>query len=241
MGTVRGFFLFGSGDSRDYRIGIERCPTYPVAQRVVEKTTVPGRSGDLVFDTGAYANVVQDYEIYFNAKRLGLSPTAGWLAQWLLSGQGYQRLEDSYRPDSYRMALFTGPVDIDNWMNLYGRATLQFDCQPQRWLKSGERPTALTSGSVLHNIGMTALPLLELTGTGAGTLLVGSVTVSISEIGGALTIDSATQNAYSGTLNKNGVLTLNNGRFPSLPPGDTPITWSGGITAVTCTPRWWTL
>lgn len=238
---VRGYFVFAGQNSRDYKIGIEQCPVYPVAQRVVEKTTIPGRSGDVVFDTGAFSNVTQNYEIYFNGKFPGMSRAAGWLAQWLLSGQGYQRLEDSYRPDSYRMALFTGPVDIENWMNLYGRCTLEFDCQPQRWLKSGERATQLQKGTVLHNTGMEALPLLQVTGSGAGVLSVGDVTVNISNIGGTLAIDSATQDAYSGTVNKNGVVTLVNGRFPSLPPGDTGITWSGGITAVTCTPRWWTL
>ena len=94
---------------------------------------------------------------------------------------------------------------------------------------------------MLHNTGMEALPLLQVTGSGAGVLSVGDITVNISNIGDTLTIDSATQDAYSGTVNKNSVVTLVNGRFPSLPQGDTAITWSGGITAVTCTPRWWTL
>lgn len=29
--------------------------------------------------------------------------------------------------------------------------------------------------------------------------------------------------------------------FPELPEGKTQITWTGGITAVEVTPRWWTL
>lgn len=237
---MRGYFLFGSGDSRDYKIGIERCPTYPVAQRVVEKTTVPGRSGDLVFDTGAYANVVQEYEIYFNAKQMGLSPTAGWLAQWLLSGQGYQRLEDSYRPDSYRMALFTGPLDIDNWMNLYGRVTLEFDCQPQRWLKNGQLPVDIQSGQSLINTWQPAKPLIQVTGTGDGTLVVGGSTISISDMTGTITLDSETEDAYSGTENLNDNVQVNGG-YPILQNGETAVSFSGGITAVQITPRWWSL
>lgn len=237
---MRGYFIFASKDSRDYRIGIEKCPTYPVAQRVIEKTTVSGRSGDLVFDTGAYANVTQEYEIYFNAKQMGLSPTAGCLAQWLQSGRGYQRLEDNYRPDSYRMALFTGPLDINNWMNLYGRATLQFDCQPQRWLKLGEQAISITSGQTIYNPGMPSEPLIEVVGN--GTLNIGKYTITVKDITGTgpVSIDSEAKDAWQGMNNANGNVQLENHQYPIIQSGEVEITYTG-FTSVSITPRWWTL
>lgn len=231
---------FAGRCSLDFGLHISGEGTFSSPALEYETVDIPGRPGSLVLSGGfrlknvsvTYPGfILSDFKRNMDALRL-----------WLFSQRGYQRLEDDYNPETYRMAMYAGPVEpTPRFLNSSGEVELTFDCQPQRWLKSGERPTALTSGAVLHNIGMTALPLLELTGTGAGTLSVGSVTVSISEIGGALTIDSATQNAYSGTLNKNGVLTLNNGAFPSLPPGDTPITFSGGITSCKITPRWWTV
>lgn len=237
---VRGYFIFSGQNSRDYKIGIEQCPVYPVAQRVVEKTTIPGRSGEVVFDSGAFSNVTQTYEIYFNAKFQGMSMAAGYLAQWLHSGLGYQRLEDSYRPDSYRMAMFTGPIDIDNWMNLYGRCTIEFDCKPQRFLKSGEFPIKIQSGQSLYNAWQPALPLIQITGTGDGQLVVGKSTVNITGMTGNLMLDSEVQNAYDGTTNKNNSISISGG-FPVLEHGESLISYSGGITAVNITPRWWML
>lgn len=62
-------------------------------------------------------------------------------------------------------------------------------------------------------------------------------TVSINKV----TLDSELQDAYDGTVNKNSSIILNGGEFPSLEPGDNDITFSGGVTEVEITPRWWTV
>lgn len=235
------YFIFNGHWSTEFKIGIEQCRSYPTAARSVERQTIPGRAGELLRETGTYSNVTQSYEIYFNGKAGGMTAAAAKITQWLMSARGYRRLEDSYEPDCYRMANFAGSLDIENWMNLYGRVVLQFDCMPQRWLKSGEVPIAITAqGQSLPNQWQPAMPLIQLTGTGSGELSVGSSTISITGIDGSLTIDSEMQNAYNGTINKNNTITVSGG-FPVLPTGNTPITWSGGITGVKITPRWWRL
>lgn len=235
------YFIFNGHRSTEFKIGIEQCRSYPTAARSVERQTIPGRAGELLRETGTYSNVTQSYEIYFNGKAGGMTAAAAKITQWLMSARGYRRLEDSYEPDCYRMANFAGSLDIENWMNLYGRVVLQFDCMPQRWLKSGEVPIAITAqGQSLPNQWQPAMPLIQLTGTGSGELSVGSSTISITGIDGSLTIDSETQNAYDGTTNKNNTITVSGG-FPVLGTGNTPVTWSGGITAIKITPRWWRL
>ena len=235
------YFIFNGHRSTEFKIGIEQCRSYPTAARSVGRQTIPGRAGELLRETGTYSNVTQSYEIYFNGKAGGMTAAAAKITQWLMSARGYRRLEDSYEPDCYRMANFAGSLDIENWMNLYGRVVLQFDCMPQRWLKSGEVPIAITAqGQSLPNQWQPAMPLIQLIGTGSGELSVGSSTISITGIDGSLTIDSETQNAYNGTINKNNTITVSGG-FPVLDTGDTPITWSGGITAIKITPRWWRL
>ena len=169
-----------------------------------------------------------------------MTAAASKIVQWLMSSRGYCRLEDSYEPDCYRMASYAGPFDAANWMNLYGRATIEFDCMPQRWLKSGETPVSITSGQTLQNDWQPALPLIQLTGTGDGELTVGGSTITIAGVEGGLTIDSDTQNAYDGTTNKNSIITVSGG-FPVLAFGETIVAFSGGITAVQITPRWWRL
>ena len=52
-------------------------------------------------------------------------------------------------------------------------------------------------------------------------------------------LNCETHNAYnaSGFCNE----TILSDDFPELPEGKTQIAWTGGITAVEVTPRWWTL
>lgn len=235
------YFIFDGKNSLDYKIGIDKCPASNHAARVVEKISVPGRSGDLIRDTGAFSNVTQPYEIWFKAKTCGTTVAARNIASWLLSGNGYKRLEDSYDPDVFRIALFSGPFDVENWMLLYGRATIEFDCKPQRYFKSGEYPISIISGQVINNIWNDALPLIEITGNGDGEIVIGTVTTSITGMDGGIILDSETQNAYYGTLNKNNNVIISGADFPYLPNGDTAIMWSGGITGVKITPRWWTI
>lgn len=234
------YFFFNGARSIDKGLTIEYCPSVGTGQRVVEKISVPGRSGDLVIDTGAYGNYIQPYEIWFKDKLRGTTRAARDIAQWLLSGIGYMRLEDTYDPEVFRLAMFTGPFDVENWMLTHGRATLEFDCQPQRWLKTGQRPVAVQSGQSLINTWQPAKPLIQVTGTGDGTLVVGGSTISISEMTGAITLDSETEDAYSGTENLNNNVQVNGG-YPILQNGETAVSFSGGITAVQITPRWWSL
>lgn len=187
-----------------------------------------------------YGNYTQSYEIWFKDKLRGTTRAARDIAQWLLSGIGYMRMEDTYDPEVFRLAMFIGPFDVENWMLTHGRATLEFDCQPQRWLKNGQLPVDVQSGQILINAWQPAKPLIQVTGTGDGTLVAGGSTISISNMTGAITLDSETEDAYSGTENLNNNVQVNGG-YPILQNGETAVSFSGGITAVQITPRWWSL
>lgn len=237
---VKSYFYYNGARSIDKGLTVEQCPSFVTGQRSVEKITVPGRSGELVIDTGAYGNYTQPYEIWFKDKRRGTTRAARDIAQWLLSGTGYLRLEDTYDPEVFRLAMFTGPLDVENWMLMAGRATLEFDCQPQRWLKDGQNPISVESGQRLLNAWQPALPLIQVTGTGEGSLTVGGSTFTISDMPGGITLDSETQDAFFGTQNLNNNVQVNGG-YPVLQAGETAVSFSGGITAVKITPRWWSL
>ena len=238
---MKSHFLYGGASSLDYALTIEEYPQYNTAERVIERYQVPGRSGDLIFDTGAYRNVSQSYSVYLKADPLNTHQAARLAAEWLQAPGGYRRLEDSYDPEIYRMALFTGPADVSNWFAKYGRATLEFDCMPQRFLKSGEYPVTIENGGHLFNPGKEALPLIFISGSGSGSITIGNYGIQIAAIPAAgIYLDCDIQNAYSGENNENDQVTLSNG-FPVLPPGDTKIGWSGGITGMEITPRWWKL
>ena len=233
------YFVFAGHLSLDYKIGVEHCPSYPAGQRRTTKATIPGRDGEEVQDEGTYGNVTQPYEVWFNGVPFGgFNAGAARIANWLLGPGGYQKLEDSYDPETYRMALFTGPMDITNWMLRRGRATLEFDCKPQRWIKHGQKPIEVTSGQVLYNSWRTAKPLLQVTGN--GTLSIGGQTITIKDTSGEITIDCDVQDAWQGISNRNGNIEVENHVWATLPPGETEILYTG-LTAVKITPRWWRL
>lgn len=166
-----GVITFNGISSDTFEMNIERCPDYPVPERVVEKISVMGRNGDLLFDTGAYANVEQRYVVYFNGKASSFQARSREIANWLFGTKGYCRLEDSYDTTVYRMACISDKTDFSNFMNYMGRATLVFNCKPQRFLKSGEAEinildTGTPAAYTYNNQYMPSKPLFKLTGNG---------------------------------------------------------------------------
>lgn len=238
------YFSFGAHSTLDFDMHIEKIPTVKSAKRKRTTVSVPGRNGDLHYSEDAYSNYTQPYECYFH----GDVPTpeqAHTIKAWLMASQGYLRLEDSYDPQHYRMATFIGPVDVANHINEFGRCTVSFDCAPQCFLKSGERPIVASLGMYLHNpTAFPSLPLITVYGSGGGVLIAGNTTVNIKELTDQITLDCEVEDAYrilaDGTReNKNSC--IHAPKFPALPPGDSQIVFTGGITGVTIVPRWWEL
>lgn len=218
---------------------VERFPNQPGPSRRYEAVQVPGRNGDLLIDSGAYNNYTQNYEVYFNAEQYKTPSGARAVREWLQKPIGYQRLEDSYDPEYFRMAYYSGPTEIENVMNLFGRSTISFICKPQRWRKDGQIPVLYSSSVTLYNELFPALPLIKVSGNGAGNLYVGAYTVQISELDEYVMLDSELQDAYKDTQNKNS--TISAAAFPVLEPGENTISWDGDVTGVEITPRWWTI
>lgn len=229
------WFNYISGD--DVHVVVERYPDIIMPLRKSEKRSVPGRNGDLLIQQDAFENVMQRYEIYISAEVPRLTPVAHKVAEWLCV-KGYRRLEDSYWKDTFRLATFTGGVDIANILNRFGRATIEFDCKPQRFYKFGDFFQTVTNGQALHNPSpFTAKPVIVVKGSGSGTISDGTHTLTLSDCNN-MTVDCDIMQIYQGTTNKNSV---GSGAFLELPEGDTTLTWTGGITAVELKPRWWTI
>ena len=234
--------IFWAGrSSDDVHVVVERYPSVELAGRKLDTQSVPGRNGDLLFPQNAYQNYVQAYEIYVSAERIRLPRAMREVANWLCGPAGYQKLEDSYDVETYRRAYFAGPLDVESILHRFGRATIEFNCQPQRFLRAGDVSVQAAQGQALLNpTAFAALPLITVTGTGAGTLTVGDVTVTINSMPrGVIVLDSDTQNAYYGAFNLNS--TISAPEFPTLLAGESAVRWTGGITSVEIIPRWWTL
>lgn len=236
-----GEITFNNRSSKEIGLEVEIFPSYQAPRRSYEKVHIPGRNGDLLIDDGSWENTVRTYSVSIGSYERSYYEMMIKVSEWLHSTNTYARLEDSYEPDYYRMAAYLEEIEFNNIYDHGGRATISFECKPQRFLKVGEEPILITNPAVLLNpTNYPSLPVCHIYGKGTGVLNVGGNAITISDIGDEMIIDSDLQDAYFGTTNKNSKISIPNG-FPELGVGSTTIGYSGGITKVEVTPRWYTL
>lgn len=237
---MKHILTFDGKNMADFGVHISGEDTWKKPAADYEQVSIPGKNGDLLFSNNRYKNVeikypcgiIKDFDRDFSA-----------MADFLLSHTGYRRLEDSYHPDCFRMAYFSGELDPDmTRRNREGQFDLVFTAKPQRFLKKGEQVNTLTSNGSLYNpTPFDAKPLIRVYGT--GQLGVGSVTVTIRQAAVYTDLDCELEDAYkdNASNNCNGNIGLSGGSFPVLKPGNTGISLGTGITKVEVTPRWWRL
>ena len=230
-------FAYDGKSSREFGIIINEHTGYNSPERDFTTVEVPGMNGDLTLDNGRYKNVIITYKCGIAN---GFAAQISALRAWLCSNIGYHRLEDSYHPDYYRIARISGTMEPTSFARARaGQFDIQFDCKPQRFLKSGEEIYTFTgTGKIVNPTLYNALPLIRAYGT--GTLSIGSTTITISLANTYTDIDCAIQDAYKEATNCNGNIVLNSGNFPVLKPGENGISLSG-ISRIELTPRWWTI
>ena len=234
------YFIFGGYDCRTNNVMISGSGSFGSPVRAYESIQVPGRSGDILMPEKRLENtqvtypafIMRDFENNFAA-----------LKGELLSRIGYQRLEDSYHPDEFRLAYYAGAVSPTMQRNLRsGEFKIVFDCKPQRFLKEGEFPFAFTAdGEIANPTHFAGKPLIRV--EGAGELTIGDITLTItaSQYSTYIDIDCETCEAYGTGLNLNANVSSDSIDFPSLKAGITGVELGTGITKVQITPRWYRL
>jgi len=232
--------IWAGVSSNDIGAIVEYYPSLPRPERIIDSVQIPGRNGELIFDSGAFANYVQQYDIIIIAPKGRIAEYANYVAAWLYGPTGYNKLHDSYDPDHYRMAHYSGQTDISTELRRVGRSTVEFTCKPQRFRIDGDATVTFESAGILYNPEkFDALPIITVYGSGSGAISVAGTSVTLSAIDGYVTLDCDLQDAYKGLENKNA--TISAPTFPTLPPGGSAVSFSGGVTKIEVIPRWWTI
>ena len=241
-------FIYNGMNSADYGLRISGEDTWTRPQPDVTRISVPGRNGDLIqlgnryqnLDITYHCGIVRDLKTNFDAFNAAL-----------LSSPGYHRLEDSYHPDYFRMAVFESALDPDiKGRGIQAEVDIKFNCKPQLFLKSGEVEIAVENGAVLYNpTPYDALPILRFHFTNSwdgGSITINGVTISTVD-GYSSTdfiMDCERQDIYlkSTKANKNNAFVLSDGEFFRLKPGRNVITFNKlASSKLHITPNWWTL
>ena len=186
-----GIVVFNGISSQDLHIQVQTEPSYDFPEKDYEVTHVPGRNGDIVIDQGSWQNVSRKYNLAMDAGKISYTEVASKLVQWLHSASGYARLEDSYEPDFYRMAMYKDSGSISNIFNKAGQIEVEFTCKPQRYFKSGEAADIFVASSEYRNpTDFPAKPLVKIHGSGSGVVGIGTYTVTINDIIDGMIVDS---------------------------------------------------
>ena len=246
---MRHEFIYNGMNSFDYGLHTSGEDTWTRPQPDITRIQVPGRNGDLIqlgnrfqnVDITYHCGIIRDLAMNFDAFNAKL-----------LTDPGYHRLEDSYHPEYFRMAVFESALDPDvKGRAVNGEVDIKFNCKPQMYLKSGEKEVYVRSTSiVLYNpTKYPAYPLIRFTpssSTGDGYIQIGDNVMSWSDIGAgqvnSTIADCERQDIYgeAGRSNRNNYYTLESGEFFTLMPGRNVVR-SSRVASLYITPRWWTV
>lgn len=183
---ITNYIEFGGVKSSDYGIYVSGEGTFNAPERDVELIEIPGRNGEFSLDKGRFKNITVTYPVFnYETNLTDFRTRLRDFCNALKSKIGYQRLEDTFHPDEYRMATFVDMIDINPVMyNTASTFKLVFDCKPQRFLKSGELPVTITSGNTLTNPTLfESSPLLMARGYGDISFNDRTVTINNTVVG----------------------------------------------------------
>lgn len=223
-GNVFKHLIFGGVSSADYGIYITGEAVYNAPTRAVEMVSVPGRNGDVPIDMGHWNNIEVTYTAgTFATTQAEFAEAVSNFRNAILPLLGYQRLEDTYNPNEYRLGIFTAGLDIEpSSKSKAGEFQITFNCKPQRWLKSGASEITIADGDTLTNpTGYDSSPLLDIEGVGDinigdQTIYITDETVGEVELSNPISVDkfAVSGRPYTDTIDMSSTM-------PLLASGDT--------------------
>lgn len=207
-------FIYNGKSSRDFGILIsERPNVYGAPAADVEAVSVPGRSGDLLFDNKRYENYEIEYQCAVMAAFDELPDKMRKIRNWLNADRGYNELRDTYTQGYFRKAAFMSAIE-DSTTKKLCEFSVRFNCCPFMFADSGKSKIAVTAAKSTDTVtkimtnpeSLAARPIIHIKKYDIKAM---SVTISgideseyykVIEItgGGELNIDTENQYCYDG-------------------------------------------
>lgn len=233
IGSANAWFEYAGHKNTEYGLEMLSMPTRPHPARKGDLIDIPGRSGKLFMDEGAYDRVLVSVRVI--AVDGNMDAVNGWL-----SGRGMLRFGDD--PNRAYNAAVTKEFSVSNRNSrLRGQEfTVVFDCSPFRYVYPEEPALEVAaSGDIITNPGTVfSQPEITVTGSGDVSLVVNGYLVEARNLTDGAVIDCELMETFtldrSASLNSSFVMD----EFPVLQPGGNVVTWTGSVTKVEITPRW---
>lgn len=211
-------FTFNGVRAADYGIYVTDVNVFNSAARDVEYIEIPGRDGTFALDRGRFKNISVVYKCAMTQDTDEDFATAiSEFRNAIASTKGYKRLEDDIHTDEYRMGVFSKGLEAPTLNTKTAAFDVEFNCQPQRFLKSGETAVSVENGGTITNPTLfESRPLLHLWGYGALHMIAGDddsqIVINNDEYGAVLLTNKVTKtsNQVHEFFDKSATALLNN-------------------------------
>ena len=124
------FYLDGI-DARSAGIQLQAPIEFSEAVPISKAQTIPGRNGDLIWETGSYENRSGSAPCFCLQKDVEKAISSA--GRFLMGKKGYRRLETSDDPDHYWMARVENSPQITMRLRTLAPFEISIDCKHQRF------------------------------------------------------------------------------------------------------------
>lgn len=235
--TGAAWFSFKGKKSDAMKVFMLELPVRPAPVESGKREDVPGVSGGLWVPEGGYGRINVSVKL-----EAGDGADMDAVNAWL-SGEGDLVFGDE--PNRAYRARITKSADRSCTRRRLNRSWKQgFDCEPFRYLHPEMNAIEISaSGTKISNPGTVgAQPLIRVSGSGDGALMIGGATMLLSGMSAPVYLDCEAKMAFTGegTASSPRVLATQHvtGEWIEIAPGESYVTFTGGITGVRIAPRW---
>lgn len=220
--------IFNGINNKDMDLKVVSLPPIQDSTKSTNDADIDGMDGTLT-EFNKYTSDTKSVECDYKDESCDPDKIVSWL-------RGSGKVVFGNRPDRYYNAEINNVVPLSQIIeNQMYNFIVQFKCQPFGYLHEGQKKITLTSGTTLLNnkVDYYSLPVITIYGTGSCTFTINGRTLTITEIGGSITIDSTIESCYNGKDN------MISGDYPYLDVSKNIISWSGSnVTKVEIITNW---
>lgn len=228
-------FIYNNINSLDLGISIKSMRRGTLADKRIEKLTLPGYHGTLYQDDEIYETYPLDLECTIK-KSFDLSSIRK-LKELFKSRVGELIL--SVNPESIHQVRIVSTIDFNKFISQSaGTFLLSFEVHPFAYLKSGREWIALSNNKILENLGnFYSEPVFKITGTGSCYLSINNKKMNFKNVNKPFYLDVRLEDLYGENKeNLNSFMDIESD-FVGFQEGDNKITISG-ISKIEVQPNW---
>lgn len=231
-------FTWNGQSSDDFGIAVMRLPDVCSAGQRGSTQTVSGRDGTLFIPDGALEELVLLAECYLPYEQGGTVASMDAIRAWLRGTGHWTQSDVPGRCFRARItdALTFQPLVVGFEDRIFG---LTLYAEPYQYVSPEADDIPLTTAGTIVNPGTApSRPRIAIEGSGDFTVSVGGCLMEFAGISGGIVVDSELEDCLS--LDESQLLNTSAtmDAFPQLAPGANAVSWTGGVTKVTVSPRW---